>query len=99
MIPLEAKGESEADLQNLVKTLNARQRKNEFAAMLVGHLHLVGLAPTSSRIVAVGGVEVIAVLKEEGLGRVAIREDYVLLSLDKLIRWIHHPLSGLDRAF
>jgi len=92
--PLEAKGESGADLQNLVKTLNACLRKNEFVATSVGHHHLVGLALTSSRTAAVGELEVLAVLNEEGLGRVAIREDYVFLSLDKLLHWIHHPLTG-----
>jgi hypothetical protein len=96
--PLEVKGESEADLQNLAKTLNARLRKNEFVATSVGHHHLVGLALTSSRIVAVGELEAPAVLNEEGLGRVAISENFVFLSLDKLFCWILHPLAGLERA-
>ena len=85
--PIEAKIGSEADRQNQVKTRNVRH-KNDPVAMLVGH-HLVGLALTSSQIVAVGEVEVLAVLTEEGVDRVGIecynarRENvYVFLNLD-----------------
>lgn len=54
---VEAKGESEVDLQNQAKTRSARN-KNDLVATLIGH-HLVGLvALINSQVMPVGELEV-----------------------------------------